>query len=241
MVLVADREAEGGDFLLLVPFAVVGRVALAADFFQHLVDQHAVAGEVGLLVVAGDQQAEDLLPFLGAAEGEVGPAGRGEQDRHALADHRPMEGEGAEAVRRFADQHAVAVEGAEVRGPDQLLQQFAEHRVGDFGDPFVVGEAVAQLADLLVQAVAVVRGAAPDVAFGLQGFQEAADRRPVQAGRRAQFGDLRPAVGRAVDRLQYGQPAAQALDVPVGGIARWTHGFPHLCGKPIVKTMLCIL
>lgn len=202
MVLVADREAEGGDFLLLVPFAVVGRVALAADFFQHLVDEHAVAGEIGLFIVAGDQQAEDLLPLLGAAEGEVGAAGRGKEDRHALADHRPVEGQWAEAVRRFADQHAVAVKGAEVRGPDQLLQQFAEHRVGDFGDPFVVGEAVAQLADFLVQPVAVIRRAAADVAFVLQGFQHPAHGRPVQAGLLAEFGDARPAARRAVDRVE---------------------------------------
>jgi len=75
------------------------------------------------------------------------------------------------------------------------LQQFTEYRVGHFGNPFVVGETIAQLAHLLVEPVTVIGCAAPDIAFGLQGFQHAAYRRPVQCGGRTEFGNARPAVG----------------------------------------------
>jgi len=111
VVLVANGQGNRSDFLLLTPFALIRGVALPPYPFQHLIDQHTIAGKIGLLVVAGDQQLKDLLALFIAAIGQIGPPGRGEQQRHALANHRPMEGEHAEAVGCLADQHAVAIEG----------------------------------------------------------------------------------------------------------------------------------
>ena len=48
-------------------------------------------------------------------------AGRGQQHRQALADHRLVEGQRAEAVGRFADQHRAAVRCAQVGRPAHLL------------------------------------------------------------------------------------------------------------------------
>jgi len=59
-------------------------------------------------------------------------------------------------VGGFPHHHRVDVEGGEIRRPDHLLQQLAEQRRGDGGDPLLVAEALAQFTHLQRQPVAVV-------------------------------------------------------------------------------------
>ncbi|MNN51014.1 hypothetical protein D3C81_1656290 [compost metagenome] len=122
----------------------------------------------------------------------------------------------------LAHHHGVDVEGAQVSRPDHLLQQLGEQRRGDGGDPLLVAETLAQLAHLHAQAIAVVRLAAPYVAFILQRFQQAPHRGPVQAGELGQTRRAGPAV-EAIQGVEQQQAARQATYGLVFGIALGGH------------------
>ena len=125
-------------------------------------------------------------------------------------------------IRRFLEQRVARLDDPR-QIADRLqgaeLGQYWRYRVGDFRNPFIVGETIAQLADFLVQAAVVIGPVAAHVALGLQGFQQAAHRGAVQAGGQAQFGNAGPAFGRAADGLQHGQPPTEPLHMPVSGTA----------------------
>ncbi|MCY1367979.1 hypothetical protein D9M69_549370 [compost metagenome] len=107
------------------------------------------------------------------------------------------------------DHHGIHIEGTEVGGPNDFLQQLGEQWRGDSRDPLLVAETLAQFAHFQAQAIAVVGLAAAYIAFVLQGFQQPTHRGPVQAGEFRQT----PRAGTTVEPVEgveQGQSACQA-------------------------------
>lgn len=76
-----------------------------------------------------------------------------------------MKRQWAKPVCSLPNQHMGSVYGAQVRRPDQLLQQLTKNRVGNLRNPFVIGKPITKLANFMLQAIAAIRIAPSNVAL----------------------------------------------------------------------------
>ena len=156
---------------------------------------------------AAGQQGDDLLPFGLFTERQVGLPGSRLQKRQPAPDHGAVERQAAEAVGGLAHHHGIDIQGADVGRPHHFLQQLGKQRRCRGADPLFIAKTFAQFTHLEGQAEAVVRLAAPHIAFLLQGFQQAPHGGAMQAG---EFGQAARAGApvEAIEGIEQGQAAA---------------------------------
>src|SRR5690606_34907889 len=102
----------------------------------------------------------------------------------------------------FPYQHVGAVQGTEVGRPFDAFQEFAHGGCGDGGDPFLIGEAIAEVAYAQGDVVVLLPGGRSYIAVANEGGEYALDGGAVYARGRSQLHDGGAAFGAAVECAQ---------------------------------------